>query len=379
MPEGTDDVIIVNETPEGKGVVAIVNGTLVDGTGAPPVPDGVLLVQGDRILAAGPRSTFAIPRGATQIDARGGTILPGFINAHVHDGFNTDNLSAWALGGVTTIRDEGMRSASDIAGQIAWRDESNKDLSHARLVSAGAMMGVPGGYGQLHVSSVDEARQKVNEELDAGVDMIKVSLEDGYAGRSGLPKLTPEELAAIIALAHERQVHVSGHITQADFMDQMARAGVDDIAHLAYDPVSPETFQLMVQQGIYLVPTFTVFRNYGALISACVQNLASFVRMGGKVALGNDYGGGPGTFELGIPMYEVQMMAQAGMTPMQVIQAGTLNAAYVLGLEGEIGTLERGKLADVLVVAGDPLQDLAALANTSLVMHQGVVIFEKTE
>ncbi len=379
LPGATGTPTAASSPFEGEGVFAIVNGTLIDGTGAAPVPDAILVIQGDHILAAGPRSALVVPKGIQEVDAGGGTILPGFINAHVHDGFNKANLLAWAQGGVTTVRDEGMRSATNIAGLIAWRNEANRDLHTARLVSAGAMIGVPGGYGQLHVSSVEDALKKVNDELDAGVEMVKVSLEDGYAGASGLPKLSQEELAAIITLAHERNVNVSGHITQGAYMEQMAKAGVDDIAHLAYDAVFEETLRLMVEQDIYLVPTFTVFRNYGAPVSSCVANLASFVRLGGNVALGNDYGGGPDTFELGIPMYEIEMMAAAGMAPMQVIQAGTRNAAHVLGLEDEIGTLEAGKLADVLVVDGDPLQDLGDLAKTALVIHQGTVIFDKNE
>ncbi len=110
-----------------------------------------------------------------------------------------------------------------------------------------------------------------------------------------------------------------------------------------------------------------------------MQNLTNFVRLGGKVALGNDYGGGRGDFELGIPMYEIEMMSAAGMAPIQVIQAGTLHAAHVVGLEDEIGTLEPGKLADVLVVAGDPLQNLDYLANTAIVIHQGTIIFNQNE
>jgi imidazolonepropionase-like amidohydrolase len=94
--------------------------------------------------------------------------------------------------------------------------------------------------------------------------------------------------------------------------------------------------------------------------------------------LGNDYGGGPGDFELGIPMYEVEMMSQAGMTPMQIILAGTRNAAHVTGLEKEIGTLEPGKYADILVVGGDPLEDLHALADIRLVVHNGVIIREES-
>jgi imidazolonepropionase-like amidohydrolase len=99
-----------------------------------------------------------------------------------------------------------------------------------------------------------------------------------------------------------------------------------------------------------------------------------FVQLGGRVALGNDYGGGPGDFELGIPMYEVEMMVVAGMTPMQIIRAGTSNAAHVLRMDDELGTLERGKLADLLLVAGNPLEDPQALAEIRMVIHSGVVI-----
>ncbi len=364
------------EPVSGENIIALVNGTLIDGTGADPIPDAILLINADRILAVGPRTSVVIPKGVREIDLNGGTILPGFINAHVHDGFNKANLEAWAQGGVTTVRDEGMRSANNISGLIALRNETGKDPKYARLVSAGVMMTVPGGYGELYVSSTDEARQKVNEELDSGVDMIKVSLEDGYAGRSGLPKLTPELLAAIISAAHARNAQVSGHITQSSYIMQLVEAGVDDIAHLAYDPIPADTLKAMVQNGTSLTPTFTVFRKYNAPIATCVQNLAEFVRLGGKVALGNDYGGGPGSFELGIPMYEIEKMAEAGMTPMQIIQASTANAAHVVGLENEIGTLEAGRIADVLVVAGDPLQDLGNLANVAMVVHNGTVIFD---
>ena len=367
------------DTAPGENIIAFVNGTLIDGTGADPIPDAILLIEGDRILAVGSRASVVIAKGVQEIDVHGGTILPGFINAHVHDGFNKENLAAWARGGVTTIRDEGMRSAQNIQGLIALRDEASLDPKYARLVSAGAMLTVPGGYGQLYISSVEDARQKVNEELDLGVDMIKVSLEDGYAGTSGLPKLSPEQLAAIISAAHARNVQVSGHITQSVYMKQLVESGVDDIAHLAYDPIAVGTLEEMVRKDIYLTPTFTVFRNYGAPISTCVQNLADFVRLGGKVALGNDYGGGPGIFEIGIPMFEIERMAEAGMTPMQVIQASTANAAHVVGLENEIGTLEAGKIADVLVVDGNPLSDLGNLANVSLVMHSGSVLFEAAE
>ncbi len=355
--------------------LALVNGTLIDGTGADPAPDAVILVAGDRILAVGTRRTLRVPNGVETIDLGGATILPGFINAHVHHGFDEANLQTWAQGGVTTVRDESVGSGTQSLGDLmAFRDQARADPRNARLVSYGTMITVPDGYGNLFVTSPDEARQAVLDEADQGVDGIKVSQEDGYAGTSGLPKLTPQELAAIVTAAHERGLLVSGHITQGVYIQALIDAGVDDIAHLPYDYFPPEAIRQMVERGIYLTPTFTVFRSYGAPVGTCVRNLRQFVEAGGQVALGNDYGGGPGEFELGIPMYEIGMMFQAGMTPMQIILASTRNAARVANLEAELGTLEAGKAADILVVDGDPLEDLQALTQVLLVVHDGVII-----
>jgi imidazolonepropionase-like amidohydrolase len=354
--------------------LVLTNGTLIDGTGSDPIENTVLVIEGKRILAVGSEKEFKIPRGTNVIDLEGATILPGFINAHVHFAFDEKNLEAWAQGGVTTIRDEAIISSDELEELMKWRDESNRNPQHARLVSAGYMMTVPDGYGELFVESPADARKKVFEELDAGVDLIKISMEDGYAGRSGLPKLTQEEIAAIIFAAHERGVLVSGHITQAEYMEILVKAGVDDIAHVPYDAVPDEVWQEMVAKDIYLTPTFTVFRNYGAPVSTCVLNLRNFLSQGGQVALGNDYGGGPGEFELGIPTYEIEQMSRAGMTPMQIIVASTQNAAIISGIDDQVGTLEAGKFADVLIVSGNPLDNLQNLTNIRMVIHNGAII-----
>ncbi len=358
--------------------LALVHGTLIDGTGAVPVPDAVVLLAGDKILAAGPAEDLQVPAAVPTIDLGGATILPGFINAHVHFAFQKSNLQGWAQGGVTTVRDEGSMTGQT-TDLKSFQAEIDADPHYARLVSAGTMLAVPGGYGDLYVNSVEEARQAVATEAKQGVQAIKVALEDGYAGTTGLPKLTPEELKAIVAAAHERGLPVSGHITQGAYVQPMLDAGVDDIAHLAYDFVSPTTLKQMAEQGVYWVPTFTVFRNYGVPAGTLQNNLRQFVELGGKVAMGNDYGGGPGQFELGIPMYEIEMMSQSGMTPMQVIQAGTLRAAEVLRVNAEIGSLEPGKMADILIISGDPLEDLQALANVKMVIHKGVIIRDEIQ
>ena len=370
--------VAVTPTPSpaltAQDTLALVNGTLVDGTGAEAVPNASIVIRGDRIVAVGPRALVSIPAGAQVLDVGGGTILPGLINAHVHFAFDEQKLEAWAQGGVTTVRDEGIISSRPITELLALRDATRKNPKYARLVSSGYMMTVPDGYGELFLVSAQDARLKVLWQLDAGVDMIKLSMEDGYAGKSGLPKLSQEQLEAIIAAAHERGTRVSGHITQARYLSEIVDAGVDDVAHNAYDVIPLDVLQRMVAKGIYLVPTFTVFRNYNAPVQTCVENLRRFVELGGQVALGNDYGGGPGQFELGIPMYEIEMMSKAGMTPMQIVVASTLHAAHVSHLENELGTLEPGKIADVLVVRENPLQDLRALTSVQLVIHAGVVI-----
>jgi imidazolonepropionase-like amidohydrolase len=362
-----------------QDTLVLVNGSLIDGTGADLIPGAVLVVRGERIVAVGSKEDVKIPRGARVIDVEGATILPGFINAHVHFAFDEQNLQAWAYGGVTSVRDEAIISSSTLDELMTLRDAANKNPQYARLISAGYMMTVPNGYGDLFITSPDNARQKVFDELDAGVDMIKISMEDGYAGRSNLPKLTDDEIATIISAAHERGIRVSGHVTQAEYLRILVEAGVDDIAHIPYDVVPDEVWQTMVAKDIYITPTFTVFRNYNAPVAICVLNLHNFLEQGGQVALGNDYGGGPGEFELGIPMYEIEQMSAAGMTAMQIILASTTNAALVLGIGDQAGTLQAGRIADVLVVSGNPLDDLQNLRAIRMVIHNGTILRDESE
>jgi imidazolonepropionase-like amidohydrolase len=357
--------------------IALVNGRLIDGTGAAPLEGAVVIVRAGRISAVGVGGAVAIPARATVIDVGGGTILPGFINAHVHNAFSGRNLEAWAWEGVTTVRDEGIIQLTVSPLILLLRDYAWQAPQYARLVSAGAMLSVPGGYGQAFVSSPEEAGRKAAAFLDSGAEALKLSMEDGYAGRHNLPKLSAEELAAIVAAAHARGKPVSAHVTQAAYLEPVLDAGVDDVAHMVWDGFSDAQIRRLIAEEVYFVPTLTVLEAYGAL-GGSLANLRRFVAAGGKVALGNDYTDIPQNhfdhFDLGMPVHEIGRMAQAGMTPMQIVVAATQNAAHVCNLDGEIGTLETGKAADILVVRGDPLQDLQALADVRLVIHNGLVI-----
>jgi imidazolonepropionase-like amidohydrolase len=361
-----------------QATLVLTNGTLIDGSGADPIPNATLLMGGDRILAVSPASRVKIPSGVKVIDLGGATILPGFINAHVHDAYDESRLEAWAQAGVTTVRDEGIISGSgQLTRLMALRDQFAISPQYARLVSTGYMLSVPGGYGQLDLTSADDARKQVNMELDAGVDVIKLAMESGYAGVTNLPNFSAEELSAIVTTAHERGRLVTAHITEVKFLEPLLEAGVDDLAHIPNDFVLESLIKQLVKQDVYVVPTLTVFEAYGGLKGSS-YNLGRFVKAGVKIAMGNDYTAIPQNnfnhFDLGMPMHEITRMSEAGMTPMQIIVSATLNAAHVCGLEGELGTLEVGKLADILIVNGDPLQDLSALTQVKMVIHGGEII-----
>jgi imidazolonepropionase-like amidohydrolase len=375
-------------TPAPAPTLALVNGTLIDGTGAPPIPDAALVIANGHIVAVGPRAAVTIPPEAQTIDVAGGTILPGFINAHVHQAFRVQYLAAWADAGVTTVLSLGDFTGSpDDWGQWARplteggvlptpqnfirRDTVLDRPDYARVVAAGPIVTVEGGYPSavlpdlvLAVSSPEDARRRVEALLEAGADVVKISLETG-------PLLSPEEVQAIVAVAHERGTIVLAHVTRAEYVAMALEAGVDAAAHMAVDPLPADLIDRMVSDHMAVIPTLAVAEALGDLGSG-VGNLRRFVQAGGTVALGDDYSNIG--IELGMPMRDMELMLEAGMTPMQIIQAGTSRGAQVCNLDGVVGALEQGRIGDVLVVEGDPLQDIHALADVLYVIKDGVLI-----
>lgn len=381
-------------------ITALVNGTLIDGTGADPVPEAVVIIQDGRISAIGARDTVEIPDGATIIDLDGATILPGFFNTHVHDGFDQTYLTHWAQAGVTTVRDLGVHDVSgwpadqlpDVSGEtnhlrglliqaFAIRDITWKDSTYARIVSAGPFVNVPGGYGGVvyPVSSVEETRQAVNDLAELGANSIKTALDDGSVIGENLPLLTPEQFAALVETAHEHDLRVQLHVMNSTELSWAIDAGVDEIVHMAIDPLSDELIAQAVEHGVVWVPTLELWSGvsdaHGANFrEVAVDNVRRFVEAGGTIALGTDFHGYFTPFDEGMPITEIDLMQQAGMTPMQIIVAATHNAAAACNLGQDLGTLEAGKIADILVVNGDPLTDLHALLNVRLVMKDGVIV-----
>ena len=364
--------------PASEEAIVLVNGTLIDGTGAAPIYDAAVVIRQGRIVAVGERARVNIPLDARTIDVQGATILPGFINAHVHQGFSESNLKAWAQSGVTTVRDLGT-SPSDTL--FARRDALLKDNANARLVAAGPMVTVPDGYPMvpwgmagLTVTSPEDAALKVNQLLDSGADVIKIAMESGGSFRRNIPMLSAQEARAVVETAHRRGEWVSAHVLRTSDLERALDADVDDIAHMVEDPLTDLLIQRMVKDDVYWVPTLELWQRVGQTDKRSVANLGRYVKAGGKVALGTDYAGYNAVFDLGLPVTEIELMREAGMTPMQIIVAATRNAARVCNLGSELGMLEAGKIADVLVVNGDPLQDIRALNQVRLVIHNGMVI-----
>jgi len=364
--------------------LALVNGRLIDGTGTEPLPDAAVLIEGTRIASVGPLARAQIPADAQVLDAVGATILPGLINAHVHAAYNESTLKAWAAGGVTTVRDLGNGGSRNEL--FALREEMGAKPACARLVAAGPMVTVPGGYPMvpwggsgLTVTSADDARQKVGALLDDGADLIKIALESGATFGREIPMLSPAEAAAIVEVAHERGTLVSAHVTAARDVGAALDAGVDDLAHMVVDDLPDALVERVISAGATWIPTLELWdgvsRKEGiGLDRRAIRNLERYVAAGGRVALGTDYAGYTTPFQLGTPIREVELMLEAGMSPLQIFVAATRNAAQVCNLGSEIGTLEPGKRADILVLEDDPLQDVHALTRIRWVLRDGVVI-----
>lgn len=357
--------------------IVLTNGLLIDGTGAGPTRGTVVVIRGGRIAQVGSEGEVEIPSGALLIDLDGRTILPGFFNAHVHRGLDREKLKAWAWAGVTTVRDLGGPSS------FALRDEYAQDPTLARLVVAGPMVSVPGGYplvpwgspNMLPVNSPDDGRRKVRQLLTDGADIIKIAIESGESFGRPIPTLTVEEAAAIVETAHGHGTVVSAHVLVTSDLIRALAADADDIAHMVSNYLPDSVAQQVVAKGTFWEPTIELWKNVGqGLGEQAIANLRRFVAAGGAVALGTDYAGYDRPFELGMPISEMEWMLEAGMTTMQVIVAGTRNAARVCNRSHDLGTIEGEKIADVLVVEGDPLQDIRALLNVHMVIHNGVRI-----
>jgi imidazolonepropionase-like amidohydrolase len=382
----------------------ITNGVVVDGTGTDPIPDGLVAIQGNHIVFVGQSADFKIPKDVPVIDATGGTILPGIINAHVHRvAPAATRRHLFLLDGVTSVCDLG-----DLLSRMhEFEQKESQSGSAARGFNAGPIVTPPGGYPgspvNYEIQGEGEAEIAVGDLHSRGADYIKVALEPGPLFDEYFPVLNLQELRSIVTTAHRLGLLVRAHVYNSAMLDIALEAGVDVVEHvpLPYEshnnlvsmfddvgvfriPSELETQLLrMIDQGIVLVPTLDVnthdpyvWGDIGVEWEEFIQTNLGVVEFfhdsGGIIAIGNDYGI-PG-MQPGIPLREMDLLQTAGLSPLAVIEAATKHAAYVCGQSDELGTLEIGMLADLIVVDGNPLEDLNVMDSVLYVMKDGEVV-----
>jgi imidazolonepropionase-like amidohydrolase len=397
-------------------VMVIRNGKVIDGVTNQPIDDGIVVIQGEHIISVGKAPDVVVPRNARTIDADGGAIMPGIINSHTHGTDDPAIRRAFLIDGVTSVCNVGI-SLDRVSG---FEHGSVPEGPAARGFWAGPIITAPGGYpGPVYgsqysyeVATPEEARDAVADLLNRGASMIKIALAPGDPS-DPWPVLDLEQVRAIVEEAHSRKVPVRAHVFEPYIAeDVVLPAGVDVIEHSPFpilspeqeetvlespdpptqlfDVIAPEFEQMLdrlVKADVVMVPTLDQIvgglykksersRVEQIVIDVHVEAVRRFHALGGVVALGNDYGA-DADHELGMPLTEMRLLLAAGLDPMEVIQAGTRNAAHVCGRDDQLGTLEPGKLADVIVVGGDPLSDLQAMETVVAVIKAGEVAYSK--
>ncbi|HYC09564.1 MAG TPA: amidohydrolase family protein [Steroidobacteraceae bacterium] len=412
-------------TPAGAAAETIVlkAAHLFDSTGTQLKNGGIVVVRGERIVSVG---AGAAPAGARVIDLGDATLLPGFIDAHTHltlqfekdyyhffytriMRFPAEQALYAALyarrtleAGFTTVRNVGADDFVD----VGLRNGINAGVTEGpRMLTAVHGIGSPGGHfddysfppdrvkpwGPIEgiCSGADQCREAVRYQLKWGADVIKIAASGGVLSESDpvdVPQLTPEEMSAIVSEAHKWKRKVAAHC-HGDAAARLAiDAGVDSIEHGSF--LTEDTLKLMKAKGVYLVPTrmavYWVSKmadTYPPQIAAKARAAAAAhgtmfkaaVRIGVPIAFGTD----SGVFPHGMNAMEFGLMTDLGMTPAAALLAGTRDAAKLLGVQADVGTLEAGKAADIVAVPGNVLSDIHATEHPVLVMHLGHVVLQK--
>ncbi len=379
--------------------------------------DQTIVIEDGKIVSVGPSAEAKAPAGAVVIDLSNATVLPGLIDAHTHltsdpkFGYErlgvsiprealtgAKNARITLQAGFTTVRNVGAAGYTD----VALRDAINAgDVPGPRLLVSGPALSITGGHCdnnllpfEYHATSdgvadgIAAVQHKVRENIKYGSDLIKICATGGVLSKGDDPQAsqyTLEEMKAIVADAHRLGRKVAAHAHGAQGILWASQAGVDSIEHGSY--IDDAGIAEMKKNGTYLVPTLylgdwfleNAEKNHvpdfllikaRAVMPAARQNIAHAFASGVKVAFGTD----AAVYPHGLNAHEFAVMVKLGLSPLQAIQAATVNAADLLGWSGKVGSLEPGAWADIVAVDGDPLKDVTTLERVKFVMKGGEVV-----
>lgn len=416
---------ITPEPPIGKGVVVLKAARLIDGTGAPAITNAVVVIDDNRITAAGRVGSVNIPANAKVIDLGDVTLLPGFMDMHTHligrtlgdpAGENAlvrdyasfgailgvQNARATLMAGFTTVRNVGADGRFD---DFALRKAIDEGWTEGpRIAAAGHSLGIRGGHcddngyrpGMFDpgiedgiADGPDEVRAAVRYQIKYGADVIKTCATAGVlsegAAAVGVTQYTYEELKAMVDEATKLGRKVAAHAHGTEGIKIASRAGVASIEHGSF--LDEEGARLMKANGTYLVPTLSAAEGVeraaktGVLKGLRAEKAlaaAAAVRNAIKLAVANKipiaFGTDAGVVPHGSNAHEFQLLVEwGGMSNMDAIVAATSSAAKLLGWEKNAGSLTPGKWADIIAVPGDPLRDIRATEKVVFVMKNGVI------
>lgn len=354
----------------GRPALLLENARLIDGSGRCIEGLDTVLVSGGKIVSLSAGRPAELPAGARKIDCRGKTVMPGFINTHVHDAYDRVQLARWARAGVTTVRDLGPHE-EDYLERFPALD---KDDALSSIVMSPPILRVEGGYGWSRpIADAADARAYVNELIDEGIQTVKFALEEDLPPGKRRTVMPQDIARAIVEAAHERGKRASVHVSRDQYARMAIEVGADEIAHLPIDELSEETIQASLAAGVIWIPTLELWRKVGMGYMP-MRNLRRLREAGAKIAFGTDFGGYEVYFDRDFPISEAKLMAECGFSPSEIIASGTGIAAIACGLSGEIGDIAPGCRADLLVLDSDPLVDLTALERPRMVIHKGAVV-----
>lgn len=400
----------VAATPSPPAVTALVGGTVVAVDGGPAIENATVLITGERISHIGPAGATAIPPGAKIIAMTGRWLMPGLMNMHVHLGLKlpgaagdsltteTDteevlrmagNARLSLLSGVTTLRLVGEDHGTDFALRAAIE---RGEVVGPRIKTAGEVIVPTGGHGSLEADGPYALAHAVRGQIKSGADWIKIAISGGISDSRGsisAAPMTDEEMSTLIDVAHRNGIKVTAHNGSSEAARQALRFGVDGFEHGYH--LDASVLKDMKAKGVWLVPTIVVtqpgalefYRKIGsphwyldrvkitgADHWAMLQNA---IRMGVNIALGTDqfpFEPNDGTTAT---VAEAELYVKAGMTPLQALQSATTQAARMLAMEADVGSITVGKFADIVAVSADPVKDIHALRTIDFVMKGGVV------